>query len=64
MKELGLLVTRYANTGARIKDLRGPGGGRLWVENSGGSDLFEKALTAWGFQWSAKRAAWYYPDKQ
>ena len=48
--------------GALIDDRRGLNGGRLWVEDPKQRRILSKKLAAWGFRWSEKREAWYYPE--
>lgn len=48
--------------GARVDDRRGAHGGRLWVVDPKRRNMLSKNLTDWGFRWSEKREAWYYPE--
>ena len=66
MKSLEELIAKYP--GVHIDDKRaGPHGGsgasgRLWVENPTSHGGLAIVLTSWGFRWSEKRSAYYYPE--
>ncbi len=54
------LVARFR--GAGIQDLRDPGGtGKLWVTDPLQRTQLEAELKALGFEWSARRQAWFHP---
>jgi len=66
MKSLAELVATYR--GVYIDDKRaGPLGGsgangRLWVEGLSSHAALALTLKSWGFRWSEKRSAYYYPE--
>lgn len=60
MPTLEALVRRFR--GATIDDRRGPGRGRLWVEDPLQRVQLASELKALGFKWANSRQAWYYPE--
>jgi hypothetical protein len=48
--------------GAHIDDRRGANGGRLWIEDPKRQYELSKRLVGFGFRWSERRQAWYYPE--
>lgn len=59
-----LLISVGFHKGAAVNDMRsGDGsGGRLWVEDPGQSVSLSVLLKGWGFRWSDKRSAYYFPE--
>jgi hypothetical protein len=61
MKELNSLMNRFPK--AYIKDSRGSGGGRLWVEDPIERSQLAAELKSYGFKWANTRSAWYYQER-
>ncbi|CAN7564476.1 EH signature domain-containing protein [Variovorax sp. LjRoot178] len=60
MSRLEKLLLKFA--GSYVDDRRSTSGGRLWVEDPDQHGALGMTLKSYGFQWSAKRSAWYYPE--
>lgn len=60
MSGLEKLLLKFA--GAYVDDRRSASGGRLWVEDPDQHGALGMTLKSYGFEWSANRAAWYYPE--
>jgi hypothetical protein len=62
MTELRLFVGKFPS--AAVDDKRqGASGGRLWVEDTEQRVALAEKLKDWGFRWSDKRQAHFYPEE-